>query len=75
MRILPFTLYTLAGSYLWCLALAYAGMELGAHWKALGPYFHRFDGVIGFLIIAGAGALLYYRLRSSGRVHSAAAAK
>jgi membrane protein DedA with SNARE-associated domain len=75
MRILPFTLYTLAGSYLWCLALAYAGMELGAHWKALGPYFHRFDGVIGFLVIAGAGALLYNRLRSSGRVHDAAAAK
>src|SRR5580698_10635236 len=75
MRLLPFTIYTLAGSYLWCLALAYAGMELGAHWKALGPYFHRFDGVIGFLVIAGAGALLYNRLRSSGRVHDAAAAK
>ena len=66
MRILPFTIYTLVGSYLWCLGLAYAGMELGAHWKALGPYFHRFDGVIGILLVAGAGLALYNRLKGMG---------
>ncbi|MGH7838625.1 MAG: DedA family protein [Candidatus Binataceae bacterium] len=65
MRILPFTLYTLAGSYLWCLALAYAGMQLGAHWLALGPYFHRFDGVIGLAFVAVAAILLYKRLKSA----------
>jgi membrane protein DedA with SNARE-associated domain len=64
MRILPFTLYTLAGSYLWCLALAYAGMKLGQHWDALGPYFHRFDGVIAVLLVLGAIPLLYNRLRA-----------
>src|SRR5690242_5723903 len=32
MPILPFTIYTLLGSYLWCLALAYLGMKLGQHW-------------------------------------------
>jgi membrane protein DedA with SNARE-associated domain len=63
MRILPFTLYTLAGSYLWCLALAYAGMQLGAHWESLGPWFHRFDGVIAILLLIGFVLLLYNRLR------------
>jgi membrane protein DedA with SNARE-associated domain len=64
MRILPFTIYTLTGSYLWCLALAYAGMKLGQHWDALGPYFHRFDGVIVALLVLGAIPLLYHRLRA-----------
>lgn len=63
MRILPFTIYTLVGSYIWCLALAYAGMKLGEHWKSLAPYFHRFDGVVAALIVAGAAAFLYNRLR------------
>jgi membrane protein DedA with SNARE-associated domain len=64
MRLLPFTIYTLLGSYLWCLGLAWAGMKLGQHWDALGPYFHRFDTVLAVLIVAGAGALLYNRIRT-----------
>jgi len=63
MRILPFTIYTLIGSYLWCLILAYAGMKLGQHWNELGPYFHRFDDAIGLLIVIGAGLLLYNRIK------------
>ncbi|MGO9267281.1 MAG: DedA family protein [Candidatus Binataceae bacterium] len=63
MRLLPFTLYTLAGSYLWCLALAYAGMDLGQHWTQLGPYFHRFDTLIGVLLIIGVGFALYKRVK------------
>jgi membrane protein DedA with SNARE-associated domain len=63
MRLLPFTLYTLAGSYPWCLALAYFGMKLGQHWDTLGPYFHRFDAIIGALILLGAAAVLYNRIR------------
>jgi membrane protein DedA with SNARE-associated domain len=64
MKILPFTIYTLLGSYIWCLVLAYAGMKLGEHWKDLAPYFHRFDAIIAILLIAGAAALLYNRLKS-----------
>jgi membrane protein DedA with SNARE-associated domain len=63
MRLMPFTIYTLAGSYIWCLALAYAGFKLGQHWKELGPYFHRFDTVIGLLLVIGAGLLLYNRIK------------
>ncbi|MGO9450219.1 MAG: DedA family protein [Candidatus Binataceae bacterium] len=64
MPIVPFTVYTLIGSYLWCLALAFAGMKLGQHWEELAPYFHRFDNVIAILIVAAAAALIYNRLRS-----------
>lgn len=63
MRLLPFTIYTLAGSYPWCLALAYLGMELGENWHTLGPYFHRFDGIIAVLLVIGAGFVLYNRIR------------
>jgi membrane protein DedA with SNARE-associated domain len=63
MRLLPFTIYTLIGSYLWCLMLAYAGMKLGQHWDHLAPWFHRFDALIAVLLIAGAGALLYNRIK------------
>jgi membrane protein DedA with SNARE-associated domain len=70
MRILPFTIYTLAGSYLWCLVLAYIGMKLGQHWNTLGPYFHRFDGVIGVLLLIGAALVLYNRIRGISAAHS-----
>jgi len=64
MRLIPFSLYTLAGSYLWCLVLAYAGMKLGQHWTALAPYFHRFNAVIGMVIVAGVALVVYNRVRN-----------
>ncbi|MBV8451308.1 MAG: DedA family protein [Deltaproteobacteria bacterium] len=64
MRLLPFALYTLAGSYLWCLGLAYIGMQLGQHWAVLGPYFHRLDGLVAFATIAVGLWLIYHRLSS-----------
>lgn len=63
MRLLPFTIYTLIGSYLWCLGLTWAGMKLGQHWNAVGPYFHRFDTLIVILLAIGAVAVLYNRIR------------
>lgn len=69
MRLLPFTIYTLIGSYLWCLMLAYAGMKFGQHWQSLAPYFHRFDTAIGLLLAAGLGLLLYNRLKGLKTAH------
>lgn len=63
MRLLPFTVYTLAGSYIWCLALAWAGMKLGQNWDSLAPYFHRFDGGIAAVLAAGAAFFLYNRVK------------
>jgi len=63
MKLLPFTIYTLLGSYIWCLALAYIGMKLGQHWDDLAPYFHRFDALIAIVLIVGAAALIYNRVK------------
>jgi len=63
MKLLPFTIYTLFGSYIWCLALAWGGAKLGQHWKNLGPYFHRFDTLIVALLIVGGTALIYNRVK------------
>lgn len=52
-----FNLYTFVGSYLWCLGLAWIGVKLGEHWNTLGVYFHRFDTVIGIVILA---AVIWY---------------
>ena len=48
-----FILYTFVGSFPWCLGLAYIGMKLGANWPTLRTYFHRFDLLIGAVIVAG----------------------
>jgi membrane protein DedA with SNARE-associated domain len=52
-----FNLYTFVGSYIWCLALAWIGVKLGEHWNTLGVYFHRFDAVIGLIILV---AIIWY---------------
>ena len=57
MNLTRFTLYTFLGSLPWCLGLAYVGQILGEQWdknEALKSWFHRFDFVIGILIVAGA---------------------
>ena len=48
-----FNIYTLVGSFIWCWALAWVGMKLGENWDTLGVYFHRFDALIGVLLLAG----------------------
>ena len=50
-----FQLYTFAGSWPWCYALAYVGEQLGDRWNSdprLKDFMHRFDGVIVAVIIA-----------------------
>jgi len=59
MNFWKFNLYTFLGSLPWCLALAYAGVESGAHWDALKVYFHKFDFAIAALLLAGAAAYIW----------------
>jgi len=54
MNFLRFNAYTFLGSLPWCWVLAYAGMKLGERWTVLRTYFHRFDAVIGALLVIGA---------------------
>jgi membrane protein DedA with SNARE-associated domain len=48
-----FSVYTFAGSLIWCWALAWIGKKLGENWDTLGVYFHRFDALIGAILVAG----------------------
>jgi membrane protein DedA with SNARE-associated domain len=57
MPMLRFVLYTFAGSFIWCWALAWVGMKLGENWNTLGAYFHRFDAAIGAVLMV---ALAWY---------------
>ncbi|WP_306598754.1 DedA family protein [Geothrix sp. 21YS21S-2] len=58
-----FHLYTFAGSLPWCLGLAWVGFKLGEKWDTLGVWFHRFDLVIGAVILAGIVWFLWSHLR------------
>ncbi|MEK6335955.1 MAG: DedA family protein [Acidobacteriota bacterium] len=52
-----FVIYTFLGSLPWCLGLAYIGQRLGQEWDSnptLKNLFHRFDFVIGIIILAAA---------------------
>src|SRR5436309_13955661 len=50
-----FHIYTFLGWWPWCLGLAYLGMKLGENWRELGKYFHKFDAVIGVIILLAVG--------------------
>lgn len=52
-----FNLYTFLGSAIWCWALAWIGLKLGAHWNTLGVYFHRSDAVVGTVLVL---AVIWY---------------
>jgi membrane protein DedA with SNARE-associated domain len=61
-----FMVYTFAGSLPWCLGLAYVGMVMGEQWPTLREYFHKFDLLIGAVLVA---AIVWYvrrHLRNSG---------
>lgn len=54
MNIPRFIIYTFAGSLPWCLGLAYVGQKLGEQWnkdETLKTWFHRFDFVIGIILL------------------------
>jgi membrane protein DedA with SNARE-associated domain len=67
MPLWKFQAYTFVGSWLWCLALAYAGMKLGEKWNSdpvLRSWFHRLDIVIVATIGAGIAWLFWRRVKS-----------
>lgn len=62
-----FVVYTFVGSFLWCLGLAWIGMKLGENWNTLGVYFHRFDALIGAVIVAGVVWYVWRHLKNLKR--------
>ena len=68
MNVARFHLYTFLGSLPWCLALAYAGMKLGERWMTLREYFHRFDAVLGVVIVLFAVWFIHNRWKNRLRL-------
>ncbi len=48
-----FVVYTFLGSFPFCYILAMIGKKMGDNWDTLGGYFHKFDALIGALILVG----------------------
>ncbi|HWX55482.1 MAG TPA: DedA family protein [Verrucomicrobiae bacterium] len=70
---LKFHLYTFAGSWPWCFALAWAGMKLGEQWDKdlrLRLWLHRLDLVIIILLLVG--VLWFIWSHWKGRVRATA---
>jgi len=68
MNLKKFIIYTFAGSLPWCLGLAYVGQKLGEQWDKdprLKSLFHRFDFVIGILIVLAAAWWIWRHVRHS----------
>jgi len=66
MNLKKFIIYTFAGSFPWCLGLAYVGQKLGERWETdprLKTLFHRFDFVIGIVIVLAATWWIWRHLR------------
>jgi membrane protein DedA with SNARE-associated domain len=64
---LRFHIYTFAGSWPWCLGLAYAGMKLGESWddphSPFHEMFHRFHNIVIALLLLGIVWFLWSHLR------------
>jgi membrane protein DedA with SNARE-associated domain len=69
MRMVPFLVYTLVGSFIWSLGLAWVGMVLGDNWASIKVYFHRFDVVIAVLLVTGMAWWIWRHVRSMRADH------
>ncbi len=74
---LKFHAYTFIGSWPWCFVLAYVGMRLGEQWDKdprIKMWFHRMDGVILAVLLAGAAYFVWSHVRNRVRVANGEAA-
>ncbi len=76
---LRFHIYTFVGSWPWCLGLAWVGMKLGEKWDSdprLKMWFHRFDAIIGGIIILGVVWFVYthwkHRIKAGNSIRETA---
>ncbi|MEB3237790.1 MAG: DedA family protein [Candidatus Sericytochromatia bacterium] len=53
--LLPFSVYTLLGSWIWSYLFLWIGVRLGENLEPLRHWMHRFDLIIGILLVGGAG--------------------
>ncbi|MDO8561104.1 MAG: DedA family protein [bacterium] len=67
MNLWKFNFYTLAGSFIWTMTLAYVGLILGERWNILEAYFRKLDILIIAAVIA---ALVWISIKYLRRKNS-----
>ncbi len=75
MNFLKFCIYTLLGSFPWCLLLAFAGYQLGDQFEKLGTYFHGADVVIGVVLVVLVALYIYRHIKHDRAARAALAAR
>ena len=55
--------YTFLGSLPWCFILAFAGYKLGENWTNVGGTLHKYDILVGIVVVALVALFLYRHLR------------
>lgn len=68
-RLVPFTILTFVGSFIWCGALAYGGYVFGSRWEELRAIMRPFDIPIAIVILAGLAYYIYHHVRRGAVNH------
>ncbi|HEY46232.1 MAG TPA: DedA family protein [Anaerolineae bacterium] len=69
-RLIPFTVYSFIGSFVWCAGLAYGGYVFGARWEELRAIMRPFDIPIAIVLLGGFAYYIYHHVRRGARKHS-----
>jgi membrane protein DedA with SNARE-associated domain len=69
-----FCLYTVLGSFPWCLLLAYVGTIIGGNLTTLSPIFHTFDVVILVVLVVLVVLYIWRHIRNDRKARAALAA-
>lgn len=62
-----FLFFTLLGSFVWNLPLAYVGLVAGKNWDILHPYFQKFELIILVAIIITLAIFIYHHIKKFKR--------
>lgn len=63
--LVPYTMYTLAASAIWCFAFAGAGWALGSQYDEIHHVFTAIEIAVVVLVVVGIAVLLFRRLRAT----------
>jgi len=69
MNLAKFSLFTGAGSLVWCAFLSFLGFYLGKEWTLIVPAFRQFDYLVVLAVGAAIGYLMWYHKKNHRRRH------
>jgi membrane protein DedA with SNARE-associated domain len=75
MPFVKFCVYSFLGSFPWCFALAFLGVQLGNHLDTLSPIFHDLDIVIVIAVVALVALYIWRHIRNDRKARAEHAAQ